>query len=226
MSPTLSVHSETFLPLLTSIDDNMLYLTKHPEYRESAAHLTKFRACLSRALEMVRSHVRRVLDAATAAASEPNSHSSDPQPLAPSHTAFTLFYGKFRAAAPRVRGLIQEVEEREVVEYKGLLADLENHYLDCRLSLLQPSVQSAVQQLLQVPLLLLFLPSIVFISVKCVATRCTLGTTQGLCELAVLSFSMSARMSSSCTASSSGGFNVAEIVKKIILSYCLRFRCY
>ena len=150
MSPTLSVHSETFLPLLTSIDDNMLYLTKHPEYRESAAHLTKFRACLSRALEMVRSHVRRVLDAATAAASEPNSHSSDPQPLAPSHTAFTLFYGKFRAAAPRVRGLIQEVEEREVVEYKGLLADLENHYLDCRLSLLQPSVQSAVQQLLQV----------------------------------------------------------------------------
>ena len=150
MSPTLSVHSETFLPLLTSIDDNMLYLTKHPEYRESAAHLTKFRACLSRALEMVRSHVRRVLDAATAAASEPSSHSSDPQPLAPSHTAFTLFYGKFRAAAPRVRSLIQEVEEREVVEYKGLLADLENHYLDCRLSLLQPSVQSAVQQLLQV----------------------------------------------------------------------------
>ena len=99
---------------------------------------------------MVRSHVRRVLDAATAAASEPTSRSSDPQPLAPSHTAFTLFYGKFRAAAPRVRGLIQEVEEREVVEYKGLLADLENHYLDCRLSLLQPSVQSAVQQLLQV----------------------------------------------------------------------------
>jgi len=150
MSPTLSVHSETFLPLLTSIDDNMRYLTKHPEYRESAAHLTKFRACLSRALEMVRSHVRRVLDAATAAASEPSSHSSDPQPLAPSHTAFTLFYGKFRAAAPRVRGLIQEVEERQGEEYKGLLADLENHYLDCRLSLLQPSVQSAVQQLLQV----------------------------------------------------------------------------
>ena len=150
MSPTLSVHSETFLPLLASIDDNMMYLTQHPEYRESAAHLTKFRACLSRALEMVRSHVRRVLDAATSAASEPSSRSSDPQPLAPSHTAFTLFYGKFRAAAPRVRGLIQEVEEREVVEYKGLLADLENHYLDCRLSLLQPSVQSAVQQLLQV----------------------------------------------------------------------------
>ena len=165
MSPTLSVHSETFLPLLTSIDDNMLYLTQHPEYRESAAHLTKFRACLSRALEMVRSHVRRVLDAATAAASEPTSRSSDPQPLAPSHTAFTLFYGKFRAAAPRVRGLIQEVEEREVVEYKGLLADLENHYLDCRLSLLQPSVQSAVQQLLQVRMRLccfLFWAGVVF----------------------------------------------------------------
>ena len=48
-------------------------------------------------------------------------------------------------------------------------------------------------------------------NIKCVATRCTLGTTQGLCELAALSFSTSVRTSSSSTASSSGGFN--EYVK-------------
>ena len=55
-------------------------------------------------------------------------------------------------------------------------------------------------------LLLLFFGScVVFTLIKCVATRCTLGTTQGLCELAVLSFSTSVRTSSSSTASSSGG---------------------
>ena len=70
------------------------------------------RACLSRALEMVRAHVRRVLEGATAAAREGGGGES--QPLAPSHTAFTLFYGKFRAAAPRIRPIILDMEARQV----------------------------------------------------------------------------------------------------------------
>ena len=47
-SPTLSVHSDTFLPLLATIDTNILYLGDHPTYKDSPAYLTKYRACLSR----------------------------------------------------------------------------------------------------------------------------------------------------------------------------------
>ena len=43
-SPTLSVHSETFLPLLSTIDTNISYLLAHPQYRDSPPYLTKYRA--------------------------------------------------------------------------------------------------------------------------------------------------------------------------------------
>ena len=53
---------------------------------ESPAYITKFRACLTRALEMVRSHVKRVLETATSAAS--------PQDIsgAVNQSAFTLLW--------------------------------------------------------------------------------------------------------------------------------------
>eukprot|EP00092_Neocalanus_flemingeri_P004451 GFUD01004786.1.p1 GENE.GFUD01004786.1~~GFUD01004786.1.p1 ORF type:complete len:913 (+),score=335.84 GFUD01004786.1:66-2804(+) len=147
-SPTLSVQSETFLPLLSTIDTSMVYLLAHPNYRETPAYLTKFRACLTRALEMVRSHVKRVLETATSAASQQES------PGAAQHqSAFTLFYGKFRAAAPRVRHLIAEAERRassDLSEYITLVQDLQSNYLACRMELLQPSVKSAVAQLVTV----------------------------------------------------------------------------
>ena len=56
-SPTLSVQSETFLP---TIDTGMVlvYLLAHPNDSESPAYITKFRACLTRVLEMVRSHMK------------------------------------------------------------------------------------------------------------------------------------------------------------------------
>jgi len=146
-SPTLSVQSETFLPLLSTIDSSMLYLLAHPGYREASIYQTKFRACLSRALEMVRSYVKRVLETATSAASQQDVAATNHQ------SAFTLFYGKFRAAAPRVRHLIAEAERRsssELSEYSSLVQDLQTAYLACRLELLQPSVRSAVGQLVTV----------------------------------------------------------------------------
>ena len=92
--------------MLSTIDTSMVYLLAHPNYRESPAYLTKFRACLTRALEMVRSHVKRVLETATSAASQQDISGAVNQ------SVFTLIYGKFRAAAPRVRHLIAEVERR------------------------------------------------------------------------------------------------------------------
>ena len=63
------MQSETFLPTIdTSIV--LVYPLAHPNNSESPAYLTKFIACLTRALEMVRSHMKRVLETATSAASQ------------------------------------------------------------------------------------------------------------------------------------------------------------
>ena len=148
-SPTLSVHSETFLPLLTTIDTNISYLHAHPHYRDSPPYLTKYRACLSRGLDMVRSYAKRVLDTATAGARQQDTNTTEH-----AQSAFTLFYGKFRAAAPKLRHLIQEVEAREdnplLSEYASLLSDIQGNYFNCRLELLGNSVRGAVAQLVTV----------------------------------------------------------------------------
>lgn len=148
-SPTMSVHSEAFLPLLASIDTNIKYLAAHPQYKDSPPYLTKYRACLSRALDMVRSNCKRVLDAATAGARQQETAGGENQ-----SSAFTLFYGKFRAAAPKLRPLIQEMEAREeepqLAEYSSLLADIQGNYFHCRLELLGGSVRGAVAQLVTV----------------------------------------------------------------------------
>lgn len=161
-SATFSVHSDSFFPLLTQIDSAILYLCQHSHYTEAATYLTKFRASLSRALEMVRSYVRRVLEGATGAASSQTRQLQEGEisPAGP-HSAFTLFYGKFRAIAPKLRPIIQEMEGRGgltgdegpvkgVGEYVRLVQDLQQFYLECRMGLLHNSVKGAVQQLLTV----------------------------------------------------------------------------
>ena len=73
-------------------------------------------------------------------------------------SAFTLFYGKFRAAAPKLRQLIVELESRGdhdnsdtvLPEYSSLLSDIQANYFHCRLELLGNSVKGAVSQLVTV----------------------------------------------------------------------------
>ena len=149
-SPTLSVHSETFPSLLETLDTNISYLLAHPTYRDSPTYLTKYRACLSRAMNMLRSYTGRVLETATAAAKTQDLNTEESQ----SQTAFTLFYGKFRAAAPKVRPLLEEIEKRvdnpDLPEYSSLLSDVQTNYFGLRLSLLGASVKGAVGQLVTV----------------------------------------------------------------------------
>ncbi|XP_023377570.1 conserved oligomeric Golgi complex subunit 3 [Pteropus vampyrus] len=63
--------------------------------------------------------------------------------------AFTLFYVKFRAAAPKVRTLIEQIEQRseKMPEYQQLLSDIHQCYLGQRELLLGPSIACAVTEL-------------------------------------------------------------------------------
>ncbi|XP_053937399.1 conserved oligomeric Golgi complex subunit 3 isoform X2 [Cuculus canorus] len=101
-SPTLSVNSEGFIPMLAKLDDCIAYISSH-----------------------------------------------DPSAVPNSDNAFTLFYVKFRAAAPKVRTLIEQVEQRseKMPEYQQVLNEIHQCYLDQRELLLGPSIASTVTEL-------------------------------------------------------------------------------
>jgi len=147
-SATLSVQSEAFLPLMAKINENMIYLREHPDYRESAVYHGKYKTALARGLSMIKVFVNSCIDTATRGANQSTFNVGAEAP----HTTLTLFYGKFRACVPRIRHLIVEVERRQdqATEYKALLQEMEQHYLDSRRDLLTPSVKAAVSQLLTV----------------------------------------------------------------------------
>ncbi|XP_033370568.1 conserved oligomeric Golgi complex subunit 3 isoform X4 [Parus major] len=74
---------------------------------------------------------------------------TDPSAVPNSDNAFTLFYVKFRAAAPKVRTLIEQVEQRseKMPEYQQVLNEIHQCYLDQRELLLGPSIASTVTEL-------------------------------------------------------------------------------
>lgn len=153
--PTCSVNSEGFLPILSQLDECIEYLNKHPQYKESSVYLVKFKHCLSRALGLLKSHVFNVLQAATKQVLPTKNQqlydftvTKEDIPT-PVDDAFTLFYGKFRTNAPRVKALMEQVEMRldKSPEYQQLLNDCHQCYFQQRLTLLAPSVASAVTEL-------------------------------------------------------------------------------
>ena len=98
-SPTISVQSETFLPLLSTTNQHGLP-DAHPNDMESPAYMTKFRACLTRALEMVRSHMQRVLETATSAASQQDLRLKENLEVAKNKEKFTHFEDIFPVQCP------------------------------------------------------------------------------------------------------------------------------
>ncbi|KAL8567225.1 hypothetical protein ACOMHN_046635 [Nucella lapillus] len=139
----LSVTNESFVPMLSRLDECIHYLRTNPRYRESEVYLTRFSQCLSRALNHIKTYVSKILTAAT--------QQVQPQKDAPnmSDNAFTLFYGKFRANAPRVKPLTEQLELRldKGPEYQQVLGELHMCYFTQRQVLLTPSITTTISDL-------------------------------------------------------------------------------
>ena len=171
----LTVTSESFVPTLARIDECIVYLRAHAHYRESPVYLAKFQASLTRALTLIRAYVvtslesatRQVLattraaaadDAAAAAAgtAEETVGVGGAGNHASTTNAFTLFYGRFRTRAPRIKALMEQLELRQnnvvnssenggaidgnvsTAEYAQLLSDCHQCYVTQRQTLLAP----------------------------------------------------------------------------------------
>ncbi|KAF2359926.1 Conserved oligomeric Golgi complex subunit 3 [Trinorchestia longiramus] len=110
-SPAFSVTSEGFIPLLAKIDQCIAYMKNNHNYRESSVYLVRYMHCLSRALSLIRMYVTRSLEAS---AKQVLPKPGEMQPN--SDNASVLYYSKFRTNAPRIKSLMQEIEERLVDE--------------------------------------------------------------------------------------------------------------
>ncbi|NXX37495.1 COG3 protein, partial [Nicator chloris] len=138
-SPTLSVNSEGFIPMLAKLDDCIAYISSHVS--NSVLILVKL-GCWMKLLGWV-------LFFHMTLSSETSTPLLDPSAVPNSDNAFTLFYVKFRAAAPKVRTLIEQVEQRseKMPEYQQVLNEIHQCYLDQRELLLGPSIASTVTEL-------------------------------------------------------------------------------
>ena len=158
----LTVTSESFVPTLARIDECIAYLRAHPQYKEAPVYLAKFQASLTRALTLIRAYVVTSLESATRqvltttrAAAASNVAEGEDKTVGGSSTtnAFTLFYGRFRTRAPRIKALMEQLELRQnnnvnnnggamdgnsSLEYVQLLSDCHQCYVTQRQTLLAP----------------------------------------------------------------------------------------
>uniref|UniRef100_A0A8C6W532 Conserved oligomeric Golgi complex subunit 3 n=1 Tax=Nannospalax galili TaxID=1026970 RepID=A0A8C6W532_NANGA len=115
-----------------------------PNFKDYPVYLLKFKQCLSKALHLMRTYTVNTLQTLTNQLIK-----RDPSSVPNADNAFTLFYVKFRAAAPKVRTLIEQIEQRseKIPEYQQLLNDIHQCYLDQREHLLGPSIACTVTEL-------------------------------------------------------------------------------
>ncbi|ESO96117.1 hypothetical protein LOTGIDRAFT_116220 [Lottia gigantea] len=168
-STTLSVTNESFIPMLSRMDECIYYFRNNPRFKESSTYLARFKQCLSRALGLIKIHVTNILQNATQQVQPKKvcgillyfyqkhcderynlfqrQQDSDTQNIA--DNAFTLFYGKFRANAPRVKLLTEQLEIRtdKSPEYIEVLNECHQCYFLQREKLLGPSISSTVTDL-------------------------------------------------------------------------------
>ncbi|KAF9423233.1 hypothetical protein HW555_001302 [Spodoptera exigua] len=127
-SPTMSVNSETFFNVLAKIDECLEYMRANSNYKESHTYLVKYRHLQNRAISLIRSYVTHVLNHATEQMLAPKDDDQNDQDNV--DTAYAVYFGKFQAAAPKLKMVISEIEARaeKNADYASLLSDIQREY--------------------------------------------------------------------------------------------------
>uniref|UniRef100_A0A182JUF3 Conserved oligomeric Golgi complex subunit 3 n=1 Tax=Anopheles christyi TaxID=43041 RepID=A0A182JUF3_9DIPT len=157
-NPTFSVSNETFVDMLNTIDDCLEYMRVNPSFSEASVYAVKYRACLSKATQMMKTYVLGILSNATAQVLTPKGSGAarslealDQQKVGDptADAAFVLFYGKFQASSPRVRRITALIEDRldRSPDYEQLLGELHQNYLTQRATIMSSGVDQAIKDL-------------------------------------------------------------------------------
>ena len=105
-NPNLEVNSEAFLALLAKLDSCIDYMSQNSNFKDAPQFLIRFNNCLTQALGQIKTHVMRSLESTTnllleKSPTQTRNYSESGGSL--SDDAFTLYYGRFRANAPKIK---------------------------------------------------------------------------------------------------------------------------
>ena len=141
-SSSLNVMGEAFIPMMLKIDECVEFMKEHPHYKESEVYLAKYQQCLARALTILRSYVVSTIKSCCA---------NLPMPAVPipSDPIFAQLYSKFQLQGPKVKTLMQQIEENSSknVEYLQVMQDCYTCYCYQRQTLLMPSITNEIDRL-------------------------------------------------------------------------------
>uniref|UniRef100_A0A674I1J5 Conserved oligomeric Golgi complex subunit 3 n=1 Tax=Terrapene triunguis TaxID=2587831 RepID=A0A674I1J5_9SAUR len=116
-SPTLSVNSEGFIPMLAKLDDCITYISSHPNFKDYPVYLVKFKQCLSKAMHLMKTYTVNTLQNLTSQLIK-------------------------RTLIEQI-----EQRSEKMPEYQQLLNEIHQCYLAQREHLLGPSITSTVTEL-------------------------------------------------------------------------------
>jgi len=142
MTPFVS-DIKQLIPTLTRIDECLAYFDTHSSFKQSLMYKNQMKQVLLKALNIIKGHIITILQNSSQTIDPTKSHTLL------SDDAYTLFYGRFRVNAPKVKVLAEELEQRcsRNPEYEKTLSDCQECYTIQRRALLTSSVQSAIQDL-------------------------------------------------------------------------------
>ncbi|WMV37056.1 hypothetical protein MTR67_030441 [Solanum verrucosum] len=146
-SPSMSVGSTNFLPLLKRLDECISYVESNPQYAECSIYLVKFRQLQSRALGMIRSHVLSVLRSTSSQVQAAIRSSGGSKTSFAEGIESSIIYVRFKAAANELKPILEEIESRTPrKEYIQLLEECHKLYCEQRLSLIRGIVQQRISE--------------------------------------------------------------------------------
>lgn len=86
----------------------LIYINFQNTFKEAHTYTVKYRHLQSRAISLIRSYVTHILNHATEQVLAPDeSNENDTM-----DTAYAVYFGKFQAAAPKLKMVISEIEKR------------------------------------------------------------------------------------------------------------------
>eukprot|EP00124_Ichthyophonus_hoferi_P004781 Ihof_evm2s575 gene=Ihof_evmTU2s575 len=140
-SPSLSVLSASFIPLLRSLDSSISYVASHSQYKDSDIYLTRLNQLQNKALVLVKMHTVDVLRKTTL--------DTKAQLSVPGADTFTVIYAKYGVRAPSISPVMEEMGQwgHKYPGYHAVLTDTQACYFTQRLQLVSPIIQSRLNEL-------------------------------------------------------------------------------
>uniref|UniRef100_A0A0X3Q8J9 Conserved oligomeric Golgi complex subunit 3 n=2 Tax=Schistocephalus solidus TaxID=70667 RepID=A0A0X3Q8J9_SCHSO len=135
--------AERMLPVFDAVDSSIAFLERNLAFKDSPVYLSRFRACLTTAIHMVKDGVKNIIRRMIMELLELG------DAITPENS-FILLYGRFRSQGPRIRSLMSLLENRadRFPEFRDAVTECQTFYLSKREALVLPVAQASISDLI------------------------------------------------------------------------------